>query len=477
VSDIPELGRTGHWIDGREAAPAAGRYRPVTSPADRRTVAEIADGDAADVHAVVTAASAARRTWARTSAAERSAVLHAVAAAMRANVDGLAAREAAECGKLGAPREVLAGAEYFDYYAAVVRTLHGETIDQGPGTHTYTRHEPYGVVAIVTPWNAPLNQACRGVAPALAAGNTVVVKPSEYTSSSTLLLGRVASEAGLPPGVLNVVTGTGEAVGAPLVSHPDVRKVAFTGSPATGRAIGRIAGDRIIPTTLELGGKSPMIVFADADLDAAATAAARAALANSGQVCSATTRLLVERPAQAEFVQKVGAILAAKQPTTDFGPIITEPQFHKVLGFLDSAKDEGATLVTGGAPYTAGPGAAGFYVAPTLYSDVTPEMRIAREEIFGPVLAAIAFDTAGEAVELANASEYGLAASVWAGDGARGLAVAERLEAGQVAVNGGVMGNETPFGGYKNSGHGREKGVTAIYEYAQLKTISLGMPT
>jgi len=466
-----------HWIGGRGVAPLGGAYRQTTSPIDRSVSFEIADGDGRDVDAAAAAASAARVRWATTSTTERSETLRAIGRAVRDNLDQLIEAEIAETGKLDAfaRAEMLSCADYFEYYAAVVRTVHGETIDQGPGQHTYVRHEPFGVVAIIAPWNGPLNQASRGIAPALAAGNTVILKPSEFTSAATLRFARLASEAGLPDGVLNVVTGTGPAAGAALVRHPEVRRVTFTGSVPTGRTIAALAAERIIPVTLELGGKSPLLVFADADLDRAARAAVATALMNSGQVCSATTRLIVERSVQEDLLSRISAILVQKRPGVDFGPIITEPQFDKVLGFFASAAEQGATLVTGGTRYQEGAVAEGRYLPPTLYKDVTPDMRIACEEIFGPVLVALPFDTFGEAISLANGTDYGLASAVWTGDAARGLRAAHLIEAGQVSVNGGVMTQETPFGGYKNSGYGREKGASAIYEYTQVKTVGLDL--
>ncbi len=469
--------RFGHWIGGWEVAPAGGLYRPTTSPVDRSVSFEIADGDARDVDAAAVAASSARHAWAATSTAERAELLRAVGTAVRENLDGLVEAEIAETGKLvaHARAEMLSCADYFEYYAAVVRTMRGETIDQGPGQHTYTRHEPFGVVGVIAPWNGPLNQASRGAAPALAAGNTVILKPSEFTSAATLRFARLASEAGLPHGVLNVVTGTGPAAGAALVRHDAVRKVTFTGSVPTGQVVAGIAAERVIPLTLELGGKSPLVVFADADLDRAALAAAATALMNSGQVCSATTRLIVEHSVQDALLGRVSAILEQKRPGVDFGPIITEQQFDKVLDFFESATEAGATALTGGTCYHQGAAASGRYVAPTVYKDVTPDMRIAREEIFGPVLVSLPFDDFDEAIMLANDTEYGLAAAVWTGDVSRGLRAAHLIEAGQVSVNGGVMTQETPFGGYKRSGYGREKGAAAIYEYTQVKTVSLGL--
>jgi aldehyde dehydrogenase (NAD+) len=326
---------------------------------------------------------------------------------------------------------------------------------------------------VITPWNGPLNQASRDVAPALAVGNAVVLKPSEFTSATSLLLGRVAVEAGLPAGLLNVVTGYGPEAGAALVEHPGVSKIAFTGSVPTGKWIGATAATRVISATLELGGKSANVVFADANLDRAARQVAGGFTANSGQICSAPTRLVVERSIQDELVDRVVDIVSALKPGEQLGPLITAAQFDKVRTYFDIAREDKATLRTGGEAVTGEPFDRGRYVQPTVYTDVRPDMRIAQEEIFGPVLSVLAFDSEDEAVEIANGTDYGLVASVWTSELGRALRVANRLQAGQVTVNGAALGNEAPFGGYKESGTGRVKGLEAMNTYTQLKSIGL----
>ncbi|KAB2379187.1 aldehyde dehydrogenase family protein [Actinomadura montaniterrae] len=466
-----------HWIGGRPAEPADGGYLPTVDPSTRLPGDEIAAGSAADADRAVAAAAAAQPGWAERSGAERADVLHRAAGAIESGAGELMEVERACTGKTEAQlrMEVGMSADYFRYYAGILRAHHGRTIDLGAGNHTYTRLEPYGVVAAITPWNLPLNQACRALAPALAAGNALVAKPSEFTSVSTLCLARLAGEAGLPDGLLNVVTGTGPDAGAPLAAHPGVRRVTFTGSVATGRLLAGIAADRLVPMTLELGGKSPLVVFADADTDRAIAAAVSAVAFNAGQVCSATTRLLVEASAHDAVVAGVVEAVERLRPGIDFGPMITEAQFRKVLGHFADAKRQGAVPVTGGSAYDDGPGAGGRFIRPTVYAGVTPGLRIAREEVFGPVLVTMPFADEAEAVALANDTDYGLVAAVWSGDAARGLRVAERIDAGQVAVNGGALGVETPFGGFKASGYGREKGIEALHEYAQTKTISLSL--
>jgi aldehyde dehydrogenase (NAD+) len=404
-------------------------------------------------------------------------MLHAVADVVESNADDLIEFERACTGKVPAQlrMEVDMSAAYLRYYAGVLRARHGRTIEQGAGVHTYTRLEPYGVVAVITPWNLPLNQACRAASPALAVGNAVVAKPSEFTSTSTLHLARLATDAGLPDGLFNVVTGTGPDAGTPLVSHPVVRRIAFTGSVATGRLLAGIAAERLVPMTVELGGKSPIVVFGDADRDRAVAAAVNTVAMNAGQVCSATTRLLVQASAHDDVVARVVEAVERLQPGVDFGPMITEAQYTKVLDHFAAARTAGAVPATGGAAYDDGPGAEGLYVRPTVYVDVDPDLRVAREEVFGPVLVTMPFTDEADAIARANDTEYGLVASVWSGDLARGLRIAEQLDAGQVAVNGGPLTIETPFGGFKGSGYGREKGLEALHEYALVKTISASL--
>jgi aldehyde dehydrogenase (NAD+) len=473
--------RWSHFVDGRELEPRSGRWLDDHDPLTGEKISEIARGDAVDVDAAVASAKAAFPAWRDRRPIERGRILGEIARKIREQARDLAALERAETGKplVQVPWEIEVAAQYFELYGGLVNAIHGETIDLGAGYHSYTRREPYGVVGVILPWNAPLNQAGRGIAPALAAGNVVVAKPSEFTSASLLELARLAvAECGLPPGVLNVVTGIGDEVGAPLVAHPGVRKVAFTGSVRAGREIGRIAAERILPLTLELGGKSPNLVFADADLSLAVPGAIRAFVLNAGQVCLAGTRILVERGIHDAFASAMTKGLAQVPVGADesaiVGPMTTRAQYDKVREYYEIARTEGAVALAGGALPEREDLRRGWFVSPTLYGNVTNDMRIAREEIFGPVACLIPFDDEAEAIRIANDTEFGLAAGIWTRDLARAHRVAARLEAGQVYVNEYMAGGvETPLGGYKGSGYGREKGLEALHHYTQLKCVTV----
>jgi aldehyde dehydrogenase (NAD+) len=468
-----EITRYGHWIGGVDTPTNGGGRMVSTRPGTDIPVSEIALGTAADVDAAVASAEAAYPGWRDRRPIERGRVLARIAAGLRENATRLGELEAADAGKIPAHAiaEVEGAAEFFEFFAGMVNAPAGEVIDLGPTKHAFTRREPFGVVAVITPWNGAINQAARGIAPALAAGNVVVSKPSEFTSSTTIELARIAIEAGLPAGAFNVVTGTGVDVGVPLVEHPSVRKVAFTGSVRAGREIGRVAAERIIPVSLELGGKSPHIIFADADFDAAVANAVVAFTANAGQGCSLGTRLLVSSDIHDRFVAAIAETLKSVVPGESYGSASTPGQFEKVCSYFDVAAEDGATLVAGGKPT-----GEGWLIEPTVYANVNNSMRIAREEIFGPVLVVIPFDGDEEAVRIANDTEYGLAAGLWTQDLTRAHRVAAQLQAGQVYVNGWGNGvTEAPFGGYKNSGIGREKGLEALHHYTQTKFVMVSL--
>ena len=458
------------------AADQGARVFDVDDPATGQVVARFAESSAAMVDTAIRDAHDAFLSWRLLDPAERGRRLFGVATALRRDADLLARLETIDSGKplSQARADIAASARYFEYHAGLADKVQGETIPQPAGTFAYTVREPYGVIAHITPWNAPLTQLTRGVAPSLAAGNAVVVKPSELTPLTTLYAARLMVQAGLPAGLCNVVLGAGDPTGEQLISHELVRHITFTGSVAAGRRVGTVAAQRIVGVNLELGGKSPTIVFADADLEAAARAGALAVVRNSGQSCFATTRLVVERPVYDRFVdllaqRMAGLSLGHGLDEPDVGPLISQRQFERVMSFVDSARGSGADVVTGGERADV---VGGYYVAPTLLAGVRNDMPVAREEIFGPVQSVLRFDDLDEAVAIANDTPYGLSAGVFTRDGARAHAIAARLEAGQVQINRYTgAGVEVPFGGYKSSGLGREKGVDAMQHYTQVKSV------
>ena len=461
-----------HWIAGRSTRPCSGEYLTAHNPLNGAPTTALAAGDADDAATAVAAATAAASAWRRQKPIQRGRLLMRLSQAILDDSLELESRERAETGKPAwqVPMEVQGAAGYFEFYGGLVNSFQGETIDLGPDYHCFTRREPFGVVGVITPWNAPLNQAARAIAPALAAGNVIVLKPSEFTSSTSIRLAELATEVGFPDGVFNVVTGTGAGVGVPLIENPAVRKVAFTGSVRAGREIGHIAADRIIPLTLELGGKSANVIFADADLDRAIAGSLNAFALNTGQVCSAGTRLLVEHSIHDEVVERLVAACHELSESGRLGPLTTQAQYDRVLEYFDIARAEGAIAVVGGEQIQ--PPREGLFVTPTIYIGVDNSMRIAQEEVFGPVLAVIPFESEEKAISIANDSHYGLAAGVWTQNISRALRMADRLDAGQVYVNTWMAAAiETPFGGNKNSGYGREKGVEALRHYTETKCV------
>jgi acyl-CoA reductase-like NAD-dependent aldehyde dehydrogenase len=421
------------------------------------------------------------------TASQRGALMRRLGDLIARDAAKLAETEVRDNGKLYA--EMHAQLQYipnwYYYYGGLADKIEGATLPlDKKGYFAFTRHEPLGVVAAITPWNSPLMLASWKIAPALAAGCTIVIKPSEFTSASTLEFAALFDEAGFPPGVFNVVTGFGAEVGSPLVEHPLVRKISFTGSDATGRRINEQAARQFKHTAMELGGKSPNIVFADADLDQAVFGAIAGIFAASGQTCIAGSRLLVQDTVYDGFVEKLLAVARTARMgdpmdrDTQVGPITTPPQFNKVLEYIAVAKGEGAQLLLGGERGTAPDCGSGWFVQPTIFGDVTNEMRIAQEEVFGPVLSIIRFKDEAEAVRIANGVRFGLAAAVWTSDIGRALRMSEKLQAGTVWVNTyRAVSYMAPFGGYKDSGLGRENGIEAVREFTQTKSVWINSGT
>jgi aldehyde dehydrogenase (NAD+) len=466
-------------IGGRRIEPGSGSYLADLDPSTERPIAYIARGSARDVDRAVAAARAALPGWSGMRAADRGRILYRLAELLRAHEEELTAIESLDAGKpLAAVRrqDMPAAIDTLMYYAGWADKINGQVIPTRPGALTYTVREPVGVVAAIVPWNFPLMIGMWKIAPALACGCTLVVKPAELTSLSALRLAELALEAGVPEGVLNIVTGEGSVVGEALVNHPDVDKVTFTGSPGVGRRIMKGAAGNFKRVTLELGGKSANVIFADANIDAAVRAASSGIFFNSGQVCSAGSRILVQDTVYDEVVERLAERANAirvgdpQEPSTTMGPLISERQMKSVLDYIDVGAREGARVVAGGERV----GDTGFFVAPTVLADVRHEMRVSQEEIFGPVASVIRFSDEAEAVRLANGTAFSLAAGVWSADIGRVHRVAHALKAGTVWINTyGYTDVRLPWGGARDSGLGREHGEAAIENFTEPKAIWL----
>jgi aldehyde dehydrogenase (NAD+) len=461
---------------------SSGRTIPVIDPSDGQPFEEIQRSNAQDIDAAVRAARQCYDgVWSKLSAAERSRLLMRLAEKIAEHGEELAALEQRDCGKptKQARADAIALVRYFEFYAGACDKLHGETIPYQNGYSVFTWREPHGVTGHVVPWNYPMQIFGRCVGGALAAGNVCVVKPSEDACLSLLRVAELAAEAGFPAGAINIVTGYGHEVGDALARHPGIDHISFTGSPKVGTLIQQAAAERHCPVTLELGGKSPQIVFADADLDQAIPAIVNAIVQNAGQTCSAGSRLLVEQSIYEPLLERLATAFEALRvgPAAmdlDVGPLIRATQQQRVWDFLSDAHAADIPVVAQGRVVEEAP-ETGYYQAPTLLRDVPVQHRLAQEEVFGPVLAAMAFRDEEHALELANATQFGLVAGVWTRDGARQFRMARGVRSGQVFINnyGAGGGVELPFGGVKSSGHGREKGFEALYGFTVLKTVAV----
>lgn len=468
-------------IIGGEAREATSGLRfDTVDPATGEVIGTVARGAPEDIDLAVTAARGAfRHTWRPLPVAERAACLWRIGRLLADRAEEFARLESLDSGKplTQARTDVAVAARYFEFYAGIADKVSGETIPVSPDLLAFTVREPYGVTGHIVPWNYPLQIASRTIAPALAAGNCVVLKPAEETPITAVLLGQLALEAGLPAGVLNVVPGFGEEAGAALANHPDIDHIAFTGSPEVGRSVMRAAAEHITPVGLELGGKSPHVVLADADLEAAVPFIVKALIQNAGQTCSAGSRVVVDARVHDDLVERLrtafaGVTMGHGLDDPDLGPLISDHQRDRVRRYVDDAQRDGASLVAGGDDPRVPD--RGWFVPPTMFTDVTPGHRIAREEVFGPVLAVLRAEGVDEAVRIANDSPFGLVSAIWTRDIDKALWLAGQLESGQVYINtyGAGGGVELPFGGWKESGFGREKGVEAVREYTQVKTVA-----
>jgi phenylacetaldehyde dehydrogenase len=472
-----------HIIGNDQVPSLSGSTFTTLNPASGEILATVAKGEPADVDRAVTTANEAFESgiWARCEPEKRSDIMRRLARRIREEADLLAEIESADSGKpiAQAREEIDAGAGFFDHFSALASLPNGNVYPTGPGHFAYSIREPYGVVGAIAPWNFPFLLACWKTAPALAVGNSVVLKMAEQTPLTTHHLGRLALESGLPPGVLNVVNGDG-ATGAALVAHPDVPKITFTGSTAVGQEIVRSSADHLKSLHLELGGKTPNIVFDDADMAAALTGSVFTGFHNTGQICTSGSRLLVHKTVADEFVadltDSVGSLQVGDplSPDTRLGPVVSRDQLERVAGYLEAGRAEGARVVTGGGVIEGD----GYFVEPTVFTGVTPDMTIAREEIFGPVLSVMTFESEEEAIDLANNIMYGLAATLWTNDIGRAFRVAEGINAGIIWTNcPHYLPLNVPYEGHKMSGLGEDLGVESAHEFTQLKSHLMAFDT
>ncbi len=478
-----------HYINGAWVEPATREYFDTENPYSGEVWAKIARGSAEDADRAVKAAKAAFENveWADMRPTNRGKLLVRLAEIIERESGRLGELEVRDNGKLIAEMSAQTKylAEWYRYYGGLADKVEGAVLPSDrPGIFNFTRYEPLGVIGMITAWNSPLLLLAWKLAPALAAGNTAVIKPSEFTSVSTLELMDLVKEAGFPDGVVNCITGYGLEVGAPMVEHLDLAKVAFTGSDFAGQKIYETAAKKIMPVTLELGGKSPNIVFEDADFEAAVMGAISGIFAATGQTCIAGSRLLVQRSIHNKFVKRLVEVASEAKigdpmlTDTHVGPVTTQPQYEKILHYINVAKEDGAKCVLGGKPFT-GDGVKGNrFVEPTIFTEVSNDMRIAQEEVFGPILSVIPFDKENDAIRIGNDIVFGLAAGVWTSDIGRALRMSEKLKAGTVWVNTyRAVSFMAPFGGFKRSGQGRESGQESIKEFMQVKSVWIAHKT
>jgi aldehyde dehydrogenase (NAD+) len=471
-----------NYIANASVPSSSGRTIAMLDPSDGQTYDEIQRSNASDIDLAVRAARQALETvWCKLGAAERGRLLMRLSLKITEHAQELSAIEQRDCGKptKQARADATALARYFEFYAGACDKLHGETIPYLEGYSVLTWREPHGVTGHIIPWNYPMQIFGRSVGGALAAGNVCVVKPAEDACLSLIRVAQLATEVGFPPGVINIVTGYGHEVGDALAHHTGIDHISFTGSPRVGTLIQQVAAERHCPVTLELGGKSPQIVFGDADLDAAVPAIINAIVQNAGQTCSAGSRLLVDHTIYEPLLVRLGQAfenlrVGPAQLDLDLGPLIRQNQQQRVWDFLSDAQVANIPIVAQGRVVEEAP-QTGFYQAPVLLRDVPAMHRLAQEEVFGPVLCAMSFRSEDHAVEMANATQFGLVAGVWTADGARQFRMAKRIRSGQVFINnyGAGGGVELPFGGVKSSGYGREKGFEALHGFTTLKTVAI----